>query len=87
MRSQSDEVEKVNRRRPEIWTRPVRDGQHKYASPNQRHVNRAPPGQKTLTVEAADDPARGPMRSEVVVQTMAGHDLNHLRQIEEISAM
>jgi hypothetical protein len=31
-------------------------------------------------------PERGPMTFGVVVETMAGHDLNHLQQIERIAA-
>jgi hypothetical protein len=32
-------------------------------------------------------PERGQMTVETVVQTMAGHDLNHLRQLETIASM
>jgi len=32
-------------------------------------------------------PERGQMTFGVVVETMAGHDLNHLQQIERIAAM
>ncbi len=31
-------------------------------------------------------PERGPMTFKVLVETMAGHDLNHLRQLETIAA-
>jgi hypothetical protein len=31
-------------------------------------------------------PERGEMTVQVVVETMAGHDLNHMAQIERISA-
>jgi hypothetical protein len=31
-------------------------------------------------------PERGPMTFKVLVETMAGHDLNHLRQLEMIAA-
>jgi hypothetical protein len=31
-------------------------------------------------------PERGDMTLQVVVETMAGHDLNHLRQVEAILA-
>jgi hypothetical protein len=31
-------------------------------------------------------PERGEMTLQVVVETMAGHDLNHLAQIERIAA-
>jgi len=32
-------------------------------------------------------PERGDMTFQVVVETMAGHDLNHLKQIEAIAAL
>jgi hypothetical protein len=30
-------------------------------------------------------PERGPMTFRVLIETMAGHDLNHLKQIESIA--
>lgn len=43
-----------------------------------------PPG---TFAKAVSHPERGQMTFQVVVETMAGHDLNHLKQIEAIAAM
>jgi hypothetical protein len=37
-------------------------------------------------VKTLNHPERGEMTFQVVVETMAGHDLNHLRQVESILA-
>ena len=37
--------------------------------------------------KAVSHPERGQMTFGTVVQTMAGHDLNHLKQIQQIAAM
>lgn len=42
-----------------------------------------PPGTFAKTL---NHPERGDMTFQVVVETMAGHDLNHLKQIEAIAA-
>jgi len=36
-------------------------------------------------VQARDPPERGPMTFRLFIETMAGHDLNHLKQIESIA--
>jgi hypothetical protein len=50
---------------------------------NIKFIDNVPPGTMSKTV---NHPERGDMTFRVVVETMAGHDLNHLRQIERIAS-
>lgn len=50
---------------------------------NIKFIGSVPEGAMSKTV---NHPERGDMTFGVVVETMAGHDLNHLRQIERIVA-
>ena len=50
---------------------------------NVKFIENVPPGTMSKTL---NHPERGDMTFQVVVETMAGHDLNHLRQIERIAS-
>ena len=50
---------------------------------NVKFLHSVPPG--TLT-KAVNHPERGDMTFQSIVETMAGHDLNHLQQIERIAS-
>ena len=51
---------------------------------NVKFIESVPPGTMTKTL---NHPERGDMTFRVVVETMAGHDLNHMLQIERIASM
>src|SRR5438270_13242100 len=51
---------------------------------NIKLIESAPPGAMSKPLTHLE---RGPMTFEGVIQTMAGHDLNHLGQIERITAI
>jgi hypothetical protein len=50
---------------------------------NVKFIESVPPGTMAKTL---NHPERGDMTFRVVVETMAGHDLNHLQQIERIAS-
>ena len=50
---------------------------------NVKFIENVPPGTMSKTLK---HPERGDMTFQVVVETMAGHDLNHVRQIERIAS-
>lgn len=50
---------------------------------NAKFITSGPPD---LLAKRLTHPERGEMTFQVLVETMAGHDLNHLRQIEGIAA-
>jgi hypothetical protein len=51
---------------------------------NVKFIQNVPAGTMSKTLS---HPERGDMTFRVVVETMAGHDLNHLRQIERIASV
>ena len=50
---------------------------------NVKFIENVPPGTMSKTL---NHPERGDMTFQTVVETMAGHDLNHLRQIERLAS-
>ena len=50
---------------------------------NVKFIESVPPGTMAKTL---NHPERGDMTFRVVVETMAGHDLNHLQQIQRIAS-
>jgi hypothetical protein len=51
---------------------------------NVKFIESVPPGTMSKKL---NHPERGDMTFQVVVETMAGHDLNHLNQIERIASI